>query len=105
MNDVEAANARAISTNETTGARGVSTGAARFTRQVVSWPLLALLTLLEPIVRAVLSLAMMLGILATIVFELSAAGPQFEFLRMLALSLGFGVALILYYGLLALVSR
>jgi len=52
-----------------------------------------------------MSLAMMLGILAAIVFELSAAGPTFAFLKMLALSIGCGVALVLYHGLLALVSR
>lgn len=67
--------------------------------------LLALLTMVEPVVRPVCNLAMLLGIVVAIVFELSAAGPTFEFLRMLAGSLGFAVALVMYYGLLALVSR
>lgn len=67
--------------------------------------LLALLTFFEPAIRMVTSLAMLLGILAAIVFELSAVGPTFAFLKMLALSLGCGVVLALYHGLLALVSR
>lgn len=67
--------------------------------------LLALLTMVEPVVRSVCTLAMLLGIVVAIVFELSAAGPTFEFLRMLVMSLGFAVALVMYYGLMALVSR
>lgn len=98
-------NARSTIAIQSTRAQTVPTCAARLAWQVVRLPILALLTLLEPVVRATFSLAMVLGILATIVFELSAAGPQFEFLRMLALSLSLGVALVLYYGLLALVSR
>lgn len=98
-------NALPIGARQTTSAQSVATAAARFAWQLVRPPLFTLLTLLEPVIREVLSLAMVLGIFATIVFELSAAGPQFEFLKMLALSLGFGVALVLYYGLLALVSR
>jgi len=80
----------------------MSTAAARFARQVVSRPLFALMTLLEPIVAKVLSFALVLGVFTSIVFEFSAVGPQFDFLRMLALSLGFGIALVLYHGLLAL---
>jgi hypothetical protein len=68
-------------------------------------PLLGILTLLEPVVRVVFGLAMVLGIFAAVMLELSAAGPRFPFLGMLAVSLCFGAALFAYYGLLALLSR
>jgi hypothetical protein len=48
---------------------------------------------------------MVLGVLAATVFELSAAGPRFEFLQMLAGSLSLGAALFAYHGLQALLSR
>ncbi len=73
--------------------------------QTVRLPLLALLTLLEPVVRWMLTLAMMLGIFAAVAFELSAAGPQFPFLGVLALSFACAVMLLAYYALLALLSR
>lgn len=97
--------ARPVRSMQAIGARSVVAIVARIVGHLVRLPLLALLTLLEPVVRAVFSLAMLLGVLAATVFELSAAGPRFEFLQMFAGSLGFGVALFLYYGLLALISR
>ena len=89
---------------DTIGAQSVSAAAAHLAWSVIRLPLLALLTLLEPVVRGIFCLAMVLGILAATVFELSAAGPRFEFLAMFAGSLGCGVALLVYYGLLALLS-
>lgn len=85
-------------TNVVTGAGKVIWNAARL-------PLLGVLALLEPVVRFVCSLVMVLGVITSIVFEVSAAGPRFPFLWMLALSIGFGVVLFLYYGLIALLSR
>ena len=79
--------------------------AARSIWKVVRLPLVGMLMLLEPAVRYICSLAMVLGIIASVAFEISAAGPRFPFFGMLALSLGFGVALFLYYGLIALLSR
>lgn len=73
--------------------------------EVVRALLFAVLMLFEPAIRAVSSLAMLLGLLAAIVCEISAVGPIFEFLEMHARSLGLGIALTIYYGLLALVSR
>lgn len=87
------------------GARSLLVTVVRIVWHLVRFPLLALLTLLEPVVRAVFSLAMVLGILAATVFELSAAGPRFDFLQMFAGSLGLGAALFAYQGLLALLSR
>lgn len=73
--------------------------------RLVRLPLLGVLTLLEPVVRYIFSIVMVLGIITSVVFEISAAGPRFPFLAMLALSFGFGIALFLYYGLIALLSR
>jgi hypothetical protein len=72
--------------------------------RVLRIPLLGVLMLLEPFVRYVFGAAMVLGVLASIAFEVSAVGPRFPFLAMLGLSLGFGVALFLYYGLVSLLS-
>ncbi len=85
-------------------APSVSTAAAHRVWSMVRLPLLALLTLLEPLVRALFSLAMVLGIVAATVFELSSAGAQFEFLAMFVGSLGCGVVLLLYYGLCAVLG-
>ena len=68
-------------------------------------PLLALLVLLEPVVRGVLSFAMVLVIIAAIVFELSAVGPGFSFLGALVAAVGLGLVLFGYYGVLTLLSR
>jgi len=77
----------------------------RFAIRVVRLPLVALLALVEPVIRAAFSLAMVLGILAAVVFEISAVGPRFPFQEILTLSLGCGLALIAYYGLLSLITR
>lgn len=68
-------------------------------------PVLGALVLIEPIVRVVCSVALILGIVASVVFELSAVGPRFPFLVMLGASLGFGALLVLYEGLIALLSK
>ena len=68
-------------------------------------PILAVLVLIEPVVRIVCSCALILGIIASVVFELSAVGPRFPFLVMIGASLGFGVFLVLYQGLIALLSE
>lgn len=79
--------------------------AARLCWNAVRLPLLAVLVLIEPAVRIVCSVALLLGVVASIAFEFSAVGPRFPFLGMLSVSLGFGLVLFAYYGLLALVSR
>ena len=96
--------ARSIRSMRSIGARSVFF-AARIFWHLVRFPLLALLALFEPVVRAVLSFAMVLGALAATIFEFSAAGPRFEFLQMLVGSLGLGAALFAYHGLQALLSR
>jgi len=68
-------------------------------------PIAAVLLALEPVVGFICSLGLVLGVLACILFELSAAGPRFPLAKMLSVSLGFGVILFLYYGLLSLFVR
>ena len=77
-------------------------GVGRFLVSVVRAPLLLVLGLLEPVVRAICGIAMVMGILVAIVFELSAVGPRFPFLWMIGMSLAFGLVLVLYEGLLGL---
>lgn len=74
----------------------------RFSWHVGRASLIVVLTCLEPFVRVTCSLAVILGTVAAVVFEISAVGPGFSFLGMLAASLGFGLALAAYYALLGL---
>jgi hypothetical protein len=64
-------------------------------------PIAAVLLLLEPVVRFICGLGLVLGVLTSILFEISAVGPRFSFVKAIGVSLGFGVALFLYYGLLS----
>lgn len=68
-------------------------------------PVLGVLVLIGPVVRVVCSSALVLGVIASVVFEVSAVGPRFPFLVMLGASLGFGALLVLYESLIALLSR
>jgi hypothetical protein len=68
----------------------------------VGLPVAALLLLLEPLVGFVCGLGLVLGVLASILFEMSAVGPRFPFAKAMIISLSFGVILFLYYGLLSL---
>lgn len=77
----------------------------RFLRTVLLASLAALLQLLEPIVRWVLSTMMVLGFLVAVVFELSAVGPQFPFLAVAAASLACGFVLVVFYWLSSLVAE
>lgn len=88
-----------------TATESLALGAGQLVWSAVRLPLLGVLVMLEPIVRVLCSLVMVLGVIASVVFEISAVGPRFPFIGMLALSLTFGVFLFLYYGLIALLSR
>jgi len=85
--------------------RAVVAGATQGFWRIARFLLLAVLTLLEPVVRYVFGLAMVLGIVVSVMFEFSAAGPRFPFLAMMAGSLAFGIAMVLYYGLMARLLR
>ncbi len=78
---------------------------ARTLSTAVRLPIVALLLLLEPVVNVVCGAAAILGVLVAVVFELSAAGPRFPFIEVTALSLAFGVILVLYHSALALHVR
>jgi hypothetical protein len=66
--------------------------------------MLAVLLMLEPVVRTILGVGMLLGVVASILFEISAVGAKFPFLVFLGASLSLGVLLLLYEGLVALLS-
>jgi hypothetical protein len=83
-------------------ARPLLAGAVRVLWNAVRLPIAAALLALEPIVGFVCGAGLVLGILASILFEMSAVGPRFPFAKVLGISLSFGVILFLYYGLLSL---
>jgi hypothetical protein len=64
-------------------------------------PIAALLLLVEPVVGAICGSGLVLGVLASILFEIS-VGPRFPFAKAMIISLSFGVILFLYYGLLSI---
>lgn len=76
----------------------------RTSRTILVAPILALLMLLEPVVRWICSTALVLGLLVSVVFELSAVGARFPFLAGIGISLGFGLLLVIYYGLVSLLT-
>lgn len=81
---------------------GIASRSLRWLWNVVRAPILGLLMLCEPVVRWLCVTIMVLGVFVSVLFEISAAGPRFPFLGMIGASLGFGVLLVLYYGLMSL---
>jgi hypothetical protein len=68
----------------------------------VRLPIAAVLLALEPLVGFIGGAGLVLGVLASILFEISAVGPRFPFVKALCISLSFGVILFLYYAALSL---
>ena len=66
-------------------------------------PVAGIVLLLEPVVQWVCSLVIVLGVVACILFELSAIGPEFPLMIVLGVLSSFGIVLVLYYGLVSLV--
>lgn len=66
-------------------------------------PMLMVLVILEPLVTFVLATLALLGLLTTLLFYLVGL-PEFPVWTMLALSLGFAIALVPYYALIRLMS-
>jgi hypothetical protein len=62
----------------------------------------AVLLALEPVVGFICGLGLVLGVLASILFEMSAVGARFPFAKALCISLSFGVILFLYYAAVSL---
>jgi hypothetical protein len=76
--------------------------AVRVLWNVVRLPIATVLLALEPVVGFICGLGLVLGVLACILFEISAVGPRFPLAKMLGISLGFGVIRFLYNGLLSI---
>jgi hypothetical protein len=68
-------------------------------------PVFTFLVILEPVVRVLLATIALFGILLSFFFKFSGAAPHFPFWLMLAMSVGFGLALVAYNGLIRLFSR
>jgi hypothetical protein len=62
-----------------------------------------LLVILEPLITFVLAALALLGLLTTLLFYL-VGPPEFPVWTMLALSLGFAIALVPYHALIRLLS-
>ncbi len=69
---------------------------ARMTWKVVSFPLIAGLLLLKPVVDALCVFVLVFGLVAAVAFDLSAVGPRFPFLQIAGMALGFGLFAALY---------
>jgi hypothetical protein len=67
-------------------------------------PILMALVILEPLVTFVLAALALLGLLTTLFFYL-VGPPEFPVWTMLALSLGFAIALVPYHALIRLLSN
>src|SRR6266404_1945400 len=80
-------------------------GSLRLVWRLVRLPILTFLVILQPVVGLVLGGLALMGVLMSFFFKLSGAAPHFPFLIMLAISVGFGLALIGYEALIRYVSR
>ncbi len=69
--------------------------------QCIRVPALLLLVILEPVVSFVLGLLALLGVLTAFFWKFFGP-PHFPFVLVLSITLGFGLALLLYYKLLHL---
>lgn len=85
-----------------TYARPLLAGTVRILWNAMRLPIAAALLALEPVVGFVCGAGLVLGILASVLFDMSVVGPRFPFAKVLGISLSFGVILFLYYGLLSL---
>jgi hypothetical protein len=73
--------------------------------QAIRWPVLALLIVLEPVVRFVLCGFALLGTLTALMLRFTVDRTQFPFWGTLAVSVSCVGILILYYAVIRLFSR
>ena len=73
--------------------------------QLVRLPIFTFLVILEPVVRMFLAGLALLGILMAFFFKFSGAAPHFSFWSTLAISVGFGLLLLIYEAMVRLFSR
>jgi hypothetical protein len=85
--------------------RPILGGSARVVGKTLLFSILTTLVVLEPLVSFICCFMMFGGIFAAIVFEVSAVGPRFPFLVIFGMSLAFGVLLLLYQVLIALLLK
>jgi hypothetical protein len=85
-------------------ARVIARGFLGLIWHLIRLPVLALLVILEPLVRLVLWGAAFLGVITAFVFEYSGAAPNFPFCQTIAISIGCMLLLVGYYGLIRLLS-
>jgi len=85
--------------------RSLASAPLRFAWDLLRLPLLGLLVLLAPAVQFVCGGLLIFGIFVSIAFRVSGVGAAFPFWHMIGASLGFGAFIVLYYGLIALLSR
>ena len=85
-------------------AGGIAVALVKLAWLAIRLPVLLVLVILEPIVTALCGTLALLGVLTTIFFLL-VGPPHFPWITMLAVSLGFVIALVPYYGLIELLSR
>ncbi len=76
----------------------------RWLWRVACLPVLMLLVIMEPIVTFVLAALALLGVLTTVLFHL-VGPPGFPVWTMLALSLGFAIALVPFHLLIRMLSN
>ena len=76
----------------------------RWLWRAASLPVLMVLVILEPLVTFVLAALALLGLFTTLFFYL-VGPPEFPMWTMLALSIGFAIALVPYHVLIRLLSN
>jgi hypothetical protein len=76
----------------------------RWLWRVACLPVLMVLVILEPLVTFVLAALALLGLLTSLFFYLIGP-PEFPVWTMLAISLGFAIALVPYHALIRLLSN
>jgi hypothetical protein len=80
-------------------------GSLRLAWWLIRLPIVTFLVILQPVVGLLFGGLALLGVLTSFFFKLSGAAPHFPFLIMLAISVGFGLALIGYEALIRYFSR
>jgi hypothetical protein len=102
MEDLQLQTMKTAPTTEFEYRRSFLAVTVRILWNAIRLPIVAVLLLLEPVVSFVCGLGLVLGVFACVVFEMSAVGPRFPLIKMLAVSLSFAVILFLYQALLSL---
>jgi hypothetical protein len=79
--------------------------ALRFAWHSVRIPVLAVLVVLEPFVSIILAALTVLGVFFALFFRFLVRLPHFPFWTMLGISVGFATILMVYYGIIRILSN